>query len=165
MKSKSLPLRIAAIALVVLIFAGLIFAWVKTSKDKELPEDPSAVTTADSTAVPASPWDSATYTESKTFGEGTKTFELEIKVDTHSVTFTVHTDEDFLGAPLLAHGIVTGEMGPYGLYILSVNGITADYDKDQAYWSISKGGDNLMTGADTTPIENGAHYELTYTKG
>ena len=110
-------------------------------------------------------WDGATHKENKTFGEGAKQFEIEIIADGFSVTFTVKSDAEFLGTALLSNGIITGEDGPYGLYITAVNGMTADYDKDKAYWAISKGGEYLMTGIDTTPIENGAHYELTYTKG
>lgn len=134
-------------------------------------ESPDQGTTAapsgDGTTEPALPalWENATYKEDKSFGEGAKTFTLKVVADGHTVTFTVSTDEEFVGAALLAHGIVAGENGPYGLYITSVNGITAVYETDQAYWAISKGGEYLMTGADTTPVENGAQYELTYTKG
>ena len=62
------------------------------------------------------------------------------------------------------HYLVEGEEGAYGLYINSVNGIEASWDKDQAYWSVSKNGEMLMTGVDTTNIANGEKYELTYTK-
>ena len=41
----------------------------------------------------------------------------------------------------------------------------ADYDVDRTYWSITKNGEYLMTGADTTPVEDGASYALTKTKG
>ena len=121
---------------------------------------------ADTTAatLPAL-WDGATYKENKTFGEGAKQFEIEIIADGFSVTFTVRSDAEFIGSALLSNGIITGEDGPYGLYITAVNGICADYDKDKAYWAISKGGEYLMTGVDTTPLADGAHYELTYTKG
>lgn len=110
-------------------------------------------------------WKNAIYTEDQTFGEGQKAFQVEVVADGYSVTFTVKSDEEYVGAALLAHSLVVGENGPYGLYITVVNGITADYSLDQSYWSISKNGEYLMTGADSTPIENGAHYELTYTKG
>lgn len=115
-------------------------------------------------ALPAL-WDTAMYTEDKSFGEGAKTVKVEVIADGHSVTFTVKTDEEFLGAPLLAHGIVTGEDGPYGLYIQAVNGITADYSINKSWWGVSKNGEMLMTGVDSTKVEDGAHYELTYKIG
>ena len=64
----------------------------------------------------------------------------------------------------MANGLVEGETGDYGLYIKVVDGLRADYDLDGAYWAISKDGEYLMTGADSTPIADGEHYELTYTK-
>jgi len=131
----------------------------------ESPQGSDAGTTAAPNEALPPRWDNAVHKEDKTFGEGAKTFRLEVVADGHSVTFTVKSDEEFLGAALLTHGIITGENGPYGLYITAVNGMTADYDKDRAYWAISKNGEYLMTGVDTTPIEEGAHYELTYTKG
>ena len=109
-------------------------------------------------------WESATYTENTSLGEGAKSFELEVKVLENSVTFTVSTDKETVGEALEEHGIVSGEEGPYGLYIKKVNGITADYDVDQSYWSFTKNGEYMTTGADKTGIENGAHYELVYTK-
>ena len=72
--------------------------------------------------------------------------------------------KETVGEALEEHGLVSGEEGPYGLYIKKVNGITADYDIDQSYWSFNKNGEYMMTGADKTEIENGAHYELVYTK-
>lgn len=109
-------------------------------------------------------WESATYTENTSLGEGAKSFELEVIVLENSVTFTVSTDKETVGEALEEHGLVSGEEGPYGLYIKKVNGITADYDIDQSYWSFNKNGEYMMTGADKTEIENGAHYELVYTK-
>ena len=37
-------------------------------------------------------WESATYTEDQTFGEGAKTVVVEVKAQERSVTFTVKTD-------------------------------------------------------------------------
>ena len=117
-----------------------------------------------SKGTPPERWNHATYTEDTLFGDGAKTFTLEVAADGYSVIFTVMTDERFLGAALLAHDLITGENGDYGLYITSVNGMSADYATDHAYWAISKGSDYLMTGIDKTPVEDGARYALTYTK-
>ena len=66
---------------------------------------------------------------------------------------------------LITSGFVSGENGPYGLYIKTVDGITADYDSDGAYWAMYKDGEYLMTGAKDTKIAEGERYELVYTKG
>ena len=42
--------------------------------------------------------------------------------------------------------------------------MSADYDKDGAYWAFSKDGVDLMTGVDDTIIADGDKYEITYTK-
>lgn len=110
-------------------------------------------------------WEKAKYTEDAEVGEGAVTVKVKVIADTKEITLTVHTDKDNLGAALLEYDLVTGDESQYGLYIKSVNGMVADYDKDGAWWSISKDGESLMTGADSTPIADGENYELTYTKG
>ena len=109
-------------------------------------------------------WETATYRENTTFGEGSKTVYAVVKYQEFSVTLTVKTDAEMLGDALLAHGLIAGEEGAYGLYVKTVNGILADYDIDQSYWSLEQNGTALMTGVDSTPIVDGATYELVYTK-
>lgn len=113
----------------------------------------------------SSVWDSAEYKEDAEVGEGAVTVKVEIAAEEKSVTITVHTDKDNLGAALLDNNLVSGDESEYGLYIKFVIGMEADYDKDGTYWSLSKDGEYLMTGADSTPIADGEHYELTRTKG
>ena len=109
-------------------------------------------------------WENATYRSDKEFGKGSKTVEVEVIVEEQSVTFTVRTDKEMLGDALMEHGLIDGEQGAYGLYVKVVNGMTADYDVNQRYWSFSKSGEGLMTGVDMEAVEDGAHYEITYAK-
>lgn len=109
-------------------------------------------------------WEDATYLSDKEFGKGAKTIEVEVKVEEQSVTFTIHTDAATLGEALMEHKLIEGEDGPYGLYVKKVNGMTADYDVNQRYWSFCKDGEYLMTGADATSIADGEHYEIVYAK-
>jgi len=81
-----------------------------------------------------------------------------------SEEFEVKTNSETLADALLEAKLVEGENGAYGLYIKYVNGIRADYELDGAYWSLSKDGEMLMTGASDTPIADGDKFELTYTK-
>ncbi len=109
-------------------------------------------------------WDGAAYTQDALVGSGNKTVQLEVKAGDKSVTVTVKTDREMLGDALLDNDLVSAENGQYGMYIKSVIGINADYDADGAYWALTKDGEYLMTGADAAPVENGEHYEFTYTK-
>ena len=77
----------------------------------------------------------------------------------------VKTTARMLDIALVESGIVESNYDDYGLYILTVNGETADYSVDQSYWAMSKDGEYLMTGASSTPIADGEHYELVYTIG
>ena len=109
-------------------------------------------------------WESATYTEDQTFGEGVKTVIVEVKAQERSVTFTIKTDKDTVGAALMEHGLIDGEEGPYGLYVKAVNGMKADYDTDKHYWALYVNGEISMTGVDTTEITEGATYQMIYSR-
>lgn len=145
---------IAAMALCVLSCTG------KTDDQTETPAT-SATETVEATAdVTASEAAATTAPDSETV-----TITVTITYDKgESRDFEIKTDADNLGDALVANGLVEGETGDYGLYIKVVDGLRADYDLDGAYWAISKDGEYLMTGADSTPIADGEHYELTYTK-
>ena len=98
------------------------------------------------------------------FGTGKKTIEVEVSAEGQAITFVVRTDKEMLGDALLEHGLIAGDPGPYGLYVKRANGMLADYDVNKHYWSFSKNGTGLMTGVDMEPVEDGAHYEITYAK-
>lgn len=89
---------------------------------------------------------------------------LVTHADRSENTFTYRTDEEYLGKVLLHEGLIAGEDGPYGLYILTVDGETADESKQQ-WWCVTKGGETVNTGADATPIADGDQFELTLTEG
>ena len=78
--------------------------------------------------------------------------------DGKSVTFTVNTDEKTVGAALLKLGVIAGEDSDYGLYVKTVNGETADYEKDGAYWAFYVNGEYAMTGVDYTAPEAATTY-------
>ena len=109
-------------------------------------------------------WEDAVYTEDTTLGEGAKTVTVELEVEDHLITFTVLTDETVLGDALVSIGLISGEEGPYGLYVKVVNGMTADFDRDGHYWSLLIDGDYAMTGVDSTEITEGTVYRIGYAK-
>ena len=130
----------------------------------ETPETSAGTSENGGAITPEGLWKDATYLEDKEFGEGAKTVKVKVIAEDKSVTFTVKTDAKTLGEALLAHGLIAGDMGDYGLYIKFVNGIRADYDLDKRYWNFTKNGEYMMTGADMTEIADGECYEFTYAK-
>ena len=109
-------------------------------------------------------WENATYRRDKSFGEGNTTFTLVVEAGEDSVKFTVNTDKTILADALLEYEIVSGEIGAYGLAVYTVNGMEADFTKDNAYWSLYIGEDYAMTGVSYIEIENGSEYKFVYTR-
>ena len=109
-------------------------------------------------------WESATYLEDTTLGEGAKTFILEVTAEDKTVAFTIKTDEKMVGAALFEQGLIEGEQSQYGLYTKVVNGITADFDVNKRYWAFYIDGEYATAGVDTTEITEGTVYQLVYTK-
>ena len=116
------------------------------------------------TVEKAGVWENATYRKDTEFGEGAKCAVVEVKAEEQIVTFTIKTDKDTVGAALLEHGLISGEEGSYGMYVKTVNGIFADYDTDKSYWAFYIDGEYAMSGVDMTEINEGAKYQLVYTK-
>ena len=114
--------------------------------------------------APADIWASATYTENTTLGEGAKTITVEVTAEEKTVVFTIKTDADIVGTALLENNLIAGEEGAYGLYIKTVNGMLADFDVDQTYWSFTIAGETAMTGVDQTELVDGTVYGLVRTK-
>ena len=78
--------------------------------------------------------------------------------------FTYQTDAEYLADVLLENGLAEGESGSYGLFITTVDGETADSSKQQ-WWCITKGGEQVNSGADALPVADGDRFELTLTEG
>ena len=83
----------------------------------------------------------------------------------NETTFEYTSDAASVGDALVAEGLVEGHEASYGLYIDSVNGIAADWDKDQTYWAFYINGEYATTGIGETAITADATYNLTLTKG
>lgn len=100
-----------------------------------------------------------------TIGEGEKSFVTEVvDADGNTVKFTVQTNEKTVGEALQKLGVIDGEEGDYGLYIKTVNGTTADYNKDGVYWAFYVDGEYAMTGADMTDVVDGTVYTFRVEK-
>lgn len=100
--------------------------------------------------------------------QGSKSVTVEV-VDDKGTTkpYTIKTDAEFLSQvmdELTAEGDFSyeGTDGDYGLYITAINGVTADYDADGAYWSILVNDEYGMFGADSQPVADGDDFKFVY---
>ena len=98
-------------------------------------------------------------------GEGATQFAFTvIDKEGNETAFEIHTEKEIVGEALLELEMIAGEDGAYGLYVKTVNGITADYDVDQTYWAFYVNGEYATSGVDTTAIEEGMTYTFKVEK-
>ena len=97
--------------------------------------------------------------------EGQKAIEVEVvHLNGDVKEFDIVTDAEFLRGALEQEDLIAGSESEYGLYVLTVDGETAD-ESLQQWWCFTKDGESLNTGVDSTPINDGEHYEITLTEG
>ena len=99
--------------------------------------------------------------DGKNYGLGEKEFAFQVTDKEGNVTsVTVCTDADTVGEALAELGIIAGDESEWGLYVKTINGITADYDTDGTYWAFYIDGEYAMTGVDATEIDEEAIYSF-----
>ncbi len=104
-------------------------------------------------------------TENTVLGEGQTTFPfIVVDKDGNETQFEIHTDKETVGEALLEQGLIEGEEGDYGLYVKTVNGITADYDVDQTYWAFYVNDKYAQNSVDLTKITAGESYSFKVEK-
>lgn len=101
----------------------------------------------------------------KTIGEGATTFGVVVdNAEDEPILFEVRTDEINLLDALLKAGLIEGETVSWGFNVTTVNGIKADYEGKEEFWSIfiydaQEGGIlNLETAIGKTPVADGDVY-------
>lgn len=103
--------------------------------------------------------------DSNVLGEGQTTFNFTVvDKDGNETEFEIHTDKETVGEALLEVNMIAGEESEYGLYVKTVNGITADYDTDGVYWAFYVNGEYATSGVDTTPVTEGDSYSFKVEK-
>lgn len=99
---------------------------------------------------------------------GTKAYTVTVTgADGTSKSYEGKTDAEYLRDlmdELQAAGDFSydGSDSDYGLYITTINGETADYDTDGAYWSIYVNGEYGQYGADSQPVADGDAFSFVY---
>lgn len=98
-------------------------------------------------------------------GTGDTGFSLKVADQEGAETeFEIRTDKETVGEALLELELIEGDESEYGLYVKTVNGITADYDEDGTYWAFYNGGEYAQTGVDSTPVTEGGEYSFKVEK-
>lgn len=97
---------------------------------------------------------------------GAKALTIEVVDDQGAMTsYEVHTDAEFLrGAMEETKGLsFEGTESEYGMMVETVNGLTADYNANGAYWAFYVNGEYCNYGIDSQPVADGETYTITYT--
>lgn len=87
-----------------------------------------------------------------------------VYADGSSDEFSFSTDAEYLRQALEEQRLLGGEESEYGLFVQTVNGVTAD-EALQQWWYLSRNGEESLTGVDQTPLADGDHFELTLKTG
>jgi len=105
------------------------------------------------------------FRPSTSTGEKSVTIEV-VNSSQDTTSYDVDTDAEFLRQAMEeADGLeFSGEEGDYGMMLSTVNGETADFETNGAYWSIMVNGEYGNYGIDQQPITDGDIYQIVYTK-
>lgn len=99
-------------------------------------------------------------------GNGATSFLFTVVFDDGKEShYKIKTDKATVGEALQELGIVSGEEGPYGLYVTCVDGETHKYEDDGKFWAFYDGENMASTGVDKTPIKADGSYSLKVQAG
>lgn len=164
MQMKNSKKLLSFILCMALIVAMALSAGGCGGKDSGTPAAPEV--TDNTASVPENEAPAPVESGSKIFlGEGSKTFDFTVTdADGVESQFEIHTDKETVGDALLELDLIAGDESEYGLYVKTVNGITADFDTDGVYWAFYVNGEYAMTGVDATDVEEGSTYSFKVEK-
>ena len=108
-------------------------------------------------------WEISSIREDTTFGEGEHTLAITVTMGEKSILLTIKTDAATVKDALAEHDLIHGEQQSMGFMMTTLIGISAEYERDGAYWAFYQNGEYMMTGIDSTPITGDAAYEFVYT--
>ncbi len=86
-----------------------------------------------------------------------KEITVVVRANGNEYRFSYKTEAEFLREALEEVDLIKGDESEYGLFVTEVYGIKADPEKRQ-WWKITRDGQDLMTGVDTTPIGLGGEF-------
>ena len=98
--------------------------------------------------------------------EGAKSITIEVTDQQQKTsTYKVQTDAEYLIDAMKATPKFTfsGYESTYGLTLITVNGISADWEKDNAFWCIYVNGEMGNYGIESQPVYDGDVFQFVYT--
>lgn len=98
---------------------------------------------------------------------GSKAITIEVVDDKGaSKSYSVKTDAEYLRQAMEeAKGLeFSGSESSYGLMVETINGLTADYNADGAYWSFYVNDAYCNYGVDSQPVADGDAFKIVYDK-
>ena len=99
--------------------------------------------------------------------KGSKNIEIRV-VDNAGETkvYDVNTDAEYLRQAMEeVKGLTfSGDESDYGLMVVEINGVTADYNVDQSYWAFYVNDEYCNYGVDSQPVADGDVFRIEYTK-
>ena len=158
MKNKNNLLRLFSLVAVLAMVAVMCFSLVSCGKNET--KDPQNSGTED-----------VLDTNNAETPDNSEDEKISIQVtvvhgDGTSKVFDIETVEGAtLRSALESINLIAGDESEFGLYVKVVDGETADYDKDGAYWGFYQDGEYMMSGVDTSFVKDGDSFEIKYTKG
>lgn len=99
--------------------------------------------------------------------EGSKSITIEVVgKEAGSTEYRLKTDAEYLRKAMEeADGLTfSGAESAYGMMVDMVNGETADYNADKAYWAFYVNGEYCNYGIDIQPVADGDAFSIVYTK-
>ena len=158
MRKQAISQKILSFVSVLVLMAAMALTMTGCGGGKETPVTTTQQAVTTTTTVVTKP------TATK-LGVGLTKFTFQVvDKDGNQTDFEISTDESTVGEALLNLSLIDGEQGAYGLYVKSVNGITADYDVDGTYWAFYINGEYAMSGVDKTDVVDGAIYQFKVEK-
>ncbi len=163
--NKTHNIRVLSFLLCAVLIAAMALGMMgcneqpKTNGGDTTPTTTTATNDGDTTST------TTAVTNGNELGQGAVTFTFTVTdKDGNSTECIIHTDKAMVGEALMEHGLVQGEEGAYGLYVKTVNGITADYNVDKTYWAFYVNGEYAAAGVDKTAVTDGASYAFKVEK-
>ncbi len=165
MKKVKFLKNVLSFVVCVVLIAAMGLALTSCGEETETPvssSSPSSTVSETASSAPADGYGVA----AKDIGSGSVSFIFRVTdAEGYDTLYRVYTDEKTVGAALIKYNLIQGEDGEYGLYVKTVNGITADYDRDKTYWAFYIDNEYAMTGVDSTEITPNAEYCFKIEKG
>lgn len=147
-----------SLGILCMVFAMTFFT---TGCQKQSMEENTTQEAVPKAASEASEKEAGIAADGGVLGEGSREFVfIVVGSDGNGTEFEIHTDKEVVGEALEELGLIEGEESEYGLYVKTVNGVTADYDTDGTYWAFYINDEYAQTGVDATKIKEGEVYSF-----